>query len=64
VGALGFPQAAQPLINLLPLTALNQLLRGIMLDGRSLLAFWPQGTLLTLYAVISFAIALRVFRWK
>ena len=31
-----FPEAVQPLINLLPLTALNQLLRGIMLEGQSL----------------------------
>jgi ABC-type multidrug transport system permease subunit len=59
-----FPEAAQPLINLLPLTALNQLLRGIMLDGQPLLAFWPQAALLTVYAAISFAIALRLFRWK
>jgi ABC-type multidrug transport system permease subunit len=59
-----FPEAVQPLLNLLPLTGLNQLLRGIMLEGKSLAAFWPQVTLLTAYAVGTFAIALRIFRWK
>jgi len=59
-----FPEAVQPLINLLPLTALNQLLRGIMLEGRTLAALWQQMLILTVYSVLTFAIALRVFRWK
>jgi ABC-type multidrug transport system permease subunit len=59
-----FPEAVQPAINLLPLTALNQALRGIMLEGKSLPALWPQLLLLTAYAVVTFTIALRVFRWR
>jgi ABC-type multidrug transport system permease subunit len=59
-----FPEAVQPAINLLPLTALNQLLRGIMLEGNSLLTLWPQTLLLTAYGVVSFAVALKIFRWK
>jgi ABC-type polysaccharide/polyol phosphate export permease len=59
-----FPDAAQPIINLLPLTALNQLLRAIMLEGQSLVAQWPQTALLAGYAVITFTIALRIFRWR
>jgi ABC-type multidrug transport system permease subunit len=59
-----FPAAVQPLINLLPLTALNQLLRGIMLEGQSLLVHWPQVAILAGYGVITFAVALKVFRWK
>ena len=59
-----FPEAVQPLINLLPLTALNQLLRGIILEGRSLAALWQQLAILAAYSVLTFAIALRVFRWK
>lgn len=59
-----FPEVVQPVINLLPLTALNQLLRGIMLEGKSLLAFLPQVGLLAAYAVISFGVALKAFRWK
>jgi ABC-2 type transport system permease protein len=59
-----FPEAIQPLVNLLPLTALNQILRGIMLEGSSLVPFWPQLLLLTAYGVVTFAVALRIFRWK
>jgi len=59
-----FPEVVQPVINLLPLTALNQLLRGIMLEGKSAFLLWPQLLLLTGYTVITFAIALRIFRWK
>jgi len=59
-----FPEAVQPLINLLPLTALNQLLRGIMLEGKSLASLWPQLTILAAYASITFTLALRFFRWR
>lgn len=59
-----FPEVAQPLINLLPLTALNQLLRGIMLEGKSLAALWPQVAIMAAYGAGTFAVALRVFRWR
>ena len=59
-----FPEIVQPAINLLPLTALNQGLRGIMLEGQSLASLWPQLALLTAYATITFTIALRIFRWR
>jgi ABC-type multidrug transport system permease subunit len=58
-----FPEAAQPIINALPLTALNQLLRGIMLEGESIVRLWPQTVILTGYTVSTFALGLRVFRW-
>lgn len=59
-----FPDAVQPIINLLPLTALNQLLRGIMLEDKSLMLLWPQALILSAYAIITFGVALKVFRWK
>jgi len=59
-----FPEAMQPVINLLPLTALNQMLRGIMLEGATITSCWKQATLLTVYAVVTFTVALRIFRWK
>lgn len=59
-----FPSEIQPLINALPLTALNQALRGVMLEGHSLAQLWPQLAILCTYAVATFAIALRVFRWR
>jgi ABC-type multidrug transport system permease subunit len=59
-----FPEVVQPAINLLPLTALNQLLRGVMLEGQSLAVFWPQLALLGGYASVTFTVALRIFRWR
>jgi ABC-type multidrug transport system permease subunit len=59
-----FPAAIQPFIQALPLTALNDALRGVMLDGAGLLALGPQLLNLTLWGVVSFAVALKVFRWQ
>ena len=49
---------------LLPLTALNQMLRGVMLEGQSLCALWPQVAILAVYSVLTFTIALWTFRWR
>ena len=59
-----FPQWMQPVVNALPLTALNQLLRGIMLDAQSLLSMPTQIAILAAWGSLSFAIALRFFRWR
>jgi ABC-type polysaccharide/polyol phosphate export permease len=59
-----FPAEIQPVVNLLPLTALNQTLRGIMLEGSSIAVYWPQQLLLIVYGVVTFAVALRIFRWR
>lgn len=58
-----FPAAVQPAIKLLPLTMLNDALRGVMLEGAGALALWPEFVGLTIWAVASFALALRWFRW-
>jgi ABC-2 type transport system permease protein len=59
-----FPAAMQPLIHALPLTALNDALRAVMLDGASAAAIGRELAILGAWAVGCFAIALRVFRWK
>lgn len=39
--------------------------RGLdLLEGKSIVALWPQVVILTGYATITFAVALRVFRWR
>jgi ABC-type multidrug transport system permease subunit len=58
-----FPDAVQPLIRALPLTALNDGLRAIMNDGAPLAALGPQILVLAAVSVVSFALALRWFRW-
>jgi ABC-2 type transport system permease protein len=59
-----FPQIIQPLIKALPLTALNDALRAIILQGASLSSQWTQLAVLAVWGVASFFIALRLFRWS
>lgn len=58
-----FPDAIQPVIRLLPLTALNDGLRAIMNDGAGLTALRPELAVLAAVGAGSFALALRWFRW-
>ncbi len=59
-----FPDVVQPLIKALPLTALNQALRGIMTEGRGLTGIAPQLAILIAWGVVSFGVALKIFRWR
>jgi ABC-2 type transport system permease protein len=59
-----FPDVAQPLVHALPLTALNEALRGIMNEGRGLADIAPQLAILTAWGIVSFVVALKIFRWK
>lgn len=58
-----FPRIIQPLIKALPLTALNDALRAIILQGASLASQWSQLLVLVLWGGISFVLALKWFRW-
>ena len=57
------PEVIHPVLRLLPLTALNDALRELMLDGADLAAILPEVGILTLWIVVPFVVALRVFRW-
>ena len=59
-----FPDALKPVIRALPLTALNDALRGVMLEGRGLPAIDTQLATLAVWGVVCFAVALRIFRWQ
>ncbi len=58
-----FPDAMQPFIRALPLTALNDALRAVMIEGAGLGAVAPQALFLAALAAATFAAALRLFRW-
>jgi ABC-type multidrug transport system permease subunit len=58
-----FPAVAQPLIQLLPLTPLINSLRAIMLEGQSLVQLWQEASILGVWGVLTFFLALRWFRW-
>jgi ABC-type polysaccharide/polyol phosphate export permease len=59
-----FPQVMQPLIRALPLTALNDALRAVMLEGRPLSASVYPIVVLAIWGIISFALAMKLFRWQ
>ena len=59
-----FPQIFQPFIRLLPLTALNDGLRALMLEGDRLSALFPEVGVLVAWSLAGFFVALRVFRWQ
>jgi ABC transporter DrrB family efflux protein len=59
-----FPEAMQPIIRLLPLTALNDALRGIYNEGINLTGLGIELGILVLWIFASFGLALRLFRWQ
>ena len=59
-----FPEAVQPWLRLLPLTALNDALRAILIDGAGARAIAAPVGVLAAYALLSFGFALRIFRWR
>ena len=59
-----FPDAVQPFIRLLPLTAVNDALRANMLEGASLAAVSPQLLIIFVWGIMGFFAALKLFRWR
>ncbi len=62
--AANFPAAMQPIVQALPLTAVIDALRAVVLDGASLIAVRGELLVLALWGVGSFALALRLFSWR
>ena len=59
-----FPDFVQPAIKALPLTAVIDALRGNMLQGAGLAQMIPQAGILSVWLVVCFGLALRLFRWR
>jgi ABC-type multidrug transport system permease subunit len=59
-----FPDAFQPVLRALPLTALNDALRAVMIDGSGLAALAGPILVMSAWGVGSFGVALRIFRWQ
>lgn len=62
--ATNFPDAMQPFIHVLPLTALIDAMRVVANEGRSLDAVVPQIAILSGWGSFSFVLSLRLFRWQ
>jgi len=59
-----FPEAVQPFVQALPLTAVNDALRANMLEGATLAQVGPELAIIAAWLVGTFVIALRIFRWQ
>jgi ABC-2 type transport system permease protein len=62
--AANFPDSIQPLVQALPLTALNDALRAVILEGSPLRVIQAELWILLTWGVLSFVFALRLFRWR
>ena len=61
--AAHFPDVLQPALSLLPLTALNDGLRAVMIDGAGFGAVARPLAILGAWGLASFGVGLRIFRW-
>jgi ABC-type multidrug transport system permease subunit len=59
-----FPEAAKPFIRALPLTILNDALRAVINDGMPLTHVVPPLLALLAWALVTFTIGLKIFRWQ
>ena len=58
-----FPAAMQPAVNALPLTALCNGLRAVIIDGAGVAAIAGSLAVMAVWGAISFVVGLRLFRW-
>ena len=58
-----FPEAIHPAIRLLPLTALNDGLRAVLLDGAGLMAVAGFLGNMLLWGIVTFVLSVKLFRW-
>ena len=58
-----FPEAVRPFLQLLPLTPVIHAMRSVMLEGTALTALGLELGSMLLWSVVSFALALKWFRW-
>lgn len=59
-----FPDAVQPVLRALPLTALNDALRAVINEGAGPRAIAVPAAWLAAYGVVCFTASLRLFRWR
>lgn len=59
-----FPEWLHPVLQALPLTAANDALRAVMLEGQSLLQVGPELAVMAAWMVITFVVGLVIFRWE
>jgi ABC-type polysaccharide/polyol phosphate export permease len=59
-----FPESVQPLIRALPLTAVVDALRGVVLEGATLGGIRAELATLAAWTIVPFTIGLWIFKWR
>jgi ABC-type multidrug transport system permease subunit len=59
-----FPHGIQPVLEALPLTALIDAFRAVMIDGAGLMQVMKPTAIFLAWGVLSFVAALRLFKWR
>jgi ABC-type multidrug transport system permease subunit len=59
-----FPDFAQPIIKMLPLTLLLDSLRAVQLQGVGITSVWFELAVMTFWLAAAFSAGLKMFRWK
>lgn len=59
-----FPSWLQPICKIMPLTYLNDALRKIAFEGLHLWDVWPQIGVLSIWGIVVYAVAIKVFKWE
>lgn len=58
------PSFLQPVLKLLPLTALNDSMRKVAFEGAPLATCWPEILTLSIWGLVIYAATVKVFRWE
>ncbi|HMN32242.1 MAG: ABC transporter permease [Chitinophagaceae bacterium] len=59
-----FPSWLQPFCNMLPLTQFNNAMRKIAFEGVPLFACWKELLILSIWGILVYSIAVKVFKWE
>ncbi len=59
-----FPSWLQPICKVLPLTHFNTAMRNIAFEGASLASCWREIGVIGIWAVVTYAVAFRTFKWE
>jgi ABC-2 type transport system permease protein len=64
LGVNNFPEWLQPFCKILPLTQLNDALREIAFQGKTLFDCWQQIGILSLWGILVYILVIKFFRWE
>ncbi len=59
-----FPEWLQPVCNILPLTHLNDAMRNVAFEGAHITDCYPQLAVLTVWGIIGYLLAVKLFKWE